>query len=70
MKSQTMGKGSALILSIILIVIILVAYSVLVYHNFFGAFYEFISLFQQYPLNEIIILLAGFLIGYFQGKAF
>jgi uncharacterized integral membrane protein len=65
-----MGRGSALIVSIILVIIILVAYSVFVYHNFFGAFYDFIALFQQYPVNEIIILLAGFIIGYFQGKAF
>ncbi|BBL45464.1 hypothetical protein MJ1_0296 [Nanobdella aerobiophila] len=69
MRGQ-MGRGSALILSIIIIVIILVGYSYFFYHNFTSGFFNFISIFETYPINGILLLIIGFLIGYFQGKAF
>ncbi len=70
MKCQTMTRGSAFIIGLILAVILLVGYSYFRYGNFIQGFYDFVSLFQQYSIQAGIIFIIGLVLGYLEGKAY
>ena len=69
MKGQTMTRGTAFIVALILAAVLLVGYSYFKYQNFTGGFSDFITLFQQYYIQAGIIFLIGAIFGYMQGKA-
>ena len=68
MKGQTMTRGTAFIVALILAAVLLVGYSYFKYQNFTGGFSDFITLFQQYYIQVGIIFLIGAIFGYMQGK--
>jgi len=70
MKGQTLTHGSAFAAALLIAVLLLVGYSYFIYHNFIGGFYDFVTIFQSYPIQAIIIFIIGLLIGYLQGKAY
>jgi len=70
MKGQTMTRGKAFMVTLILAAILLVGYSYFKYQNFTGGFSDFITLFQQYYIQVGIIFLIGVILGYTQGKAY
>jgi len=70
MKGQTLTHGSAFVAALIIAVLLLVGYSYFIYHNFIEGFYDFVTIFQSYPMQAIIIFIIGLLVGYLQGKAY
>lgn len=77
MKSQTMSRGTAIIVALIISVLIIIGYS---YFEYGGSsqglgnaisqgFSSFASLFQSNPVQIGIMIFIGFIIGYFLGKS-
>jgi len=77
MKGQTMTRGTAFIVALIISALIIVGYSYFEYGKTsqgpIGAISQglssFISSFQSSPVPIGIMILIGFIIGYFLGKA-
>jgi hypothetical protein len=77
MKGQTMTRGTAFMIALIISALIIVGYSYFEYgktsQGLVGAISQglssFTSVFQSNPIQIGIMILIGFIIGYFLGKA-
>ena len=77
MRSQTLTRGTAFMIALIISALIIVGYSYFEYgktsQGIVGAISQglssFASLFQSNPVQIGIMILIGFIIGYFLGKA-
>jgi len=77
MRSQTLTRGTAFMIALIISALIIIGYSYFEYgktsQGLVGAISQglssFTSVFQSNPIQIGIMILIGFIIGYFLGKA-
>ena len=70
MKIRSMTKGQAFIAGIFVLILLILGYSYYKYHSFIQGFYDFVGLFQNYPIQVGILLFGVLILGYFLGKAY
>jgi len=68
MKGLT--HGSAFVVAIIIIALILVFLSYFLYHNPTQIFFDIINFVRDYPIQAGIIFFIGLIIGLFEGRAY